>query len=101
MDKAFDHDNFPSWEKQCKLQQQIKNDENNKKLELLKKDKLKHQYPEIEWTQLKIQNDNYSTDDNCIHYKNTETMQVYSWYCDKKWIQHNESYQNSLMDLFD
>lgn len=98
----FNHDNFPSWEKQYNLKQQIKENEAKKKSEILQKNKLQELYPCILFTQLKKQNDDYETDDGCTHYKDMVTGQIFSWdFIENIWMQHNDSYQNSLMDLFE
>lgn len=66
------------------------------------REQLKKSYPNISWNQLKKQNNEYETDDGCIHYINTLTTQIYSWdTCDEEWMQHDANYQQSLMDLFD
>lgn len=102
MNKKFDHENFPSWEKQYNLQQDEKNIITEEKLIALQKAQLLETYPNIKWSQLKKQNDYYETDDGCTHYKDTVTGQIFSWdFMEDKWMQHGIEYHDSLMELFD
>lgn len=74
----------------------------NKKVVLdLKKTKFDKSYPNLSFNDLQIQNEKYSTDDGCIHYKNITNNQIYSWnFIENEWEQHSVHYQNELMDLF-
>jgi hypothetical protein len=58
-------------------------------------------YPKLSINDLKIQNNNYLTNDGCIHYKNVINNQIYSWnYINNKWTEHSVNYQNKLSHLF-
>ncbi len=64
--------------------------------------KFNEQYPTLVFTNLIKQNDNYSTDDGCIHYKYNITNKIYSWnFVEDEWEEQEDDYQQSLMDLFD
>ncbi len=87
--------NFPSWENEFKKQ------EDNNKKEEIKIIKFTEKYPKLLFNDLKKQNNNYSTDDGCIHYLHQYNNQVYSYnFIDNEWMQHGKKYQQSLMDLF-
>ena len=102
MNKQFDHDSFPSWEKQYKLEQEQKQKLLKEKQLILLKESLSESYPDITWAQLQKQNDHTQTDDGCTHYKDTASGQIYSWnFIENKWMQHGEDYQDSLGDMFD
>ena len=78
---------------------QNKKQENKEMLQMKKC--FSKQYPTLSFDDLQKQNDTYSTDDGCIHYKHKINNTIYSWnYIENKWKKHNENYQGSLQDLF-
>lgn len=95
------NDQFPSWEKEYNKLQNEKNKNEKEKEKQFRMTKFSKTYPKLSFNDLKIQNDNYSTDDDCIHYKNVINNQIYSWnLTDNEWEQHDINYQNELSDLF-
>lgn len=85
------NDQFPSWEKEYnKLQNEkkIAKDEQDKQFRMVEFQKA---YPTLSFNDLKLQNDNYSTDDGCVHYKHVINSRIYSWnYMENEWEQNWE-----------
>jgi hypothetical protein len=95
------NDTFPSWEKEYNKQQIKLQNEKNEKEKQFRMTEFSKTYPKLSFNDLKIQNDNYSTDDGCIHYKNVINNQIYSWnFEENEWEEHDIDYQNELSDLF-
>ena len=92
------NDQFPSWEKEYNKRKNENKDEKEKQFRMTEFSKA---YPNLSFNDLKIQNNNYSTDDGCIHYKNILNNQIYSWnFIENEWEEHDVNYQNELSDLF-
>jgi hypothetical protein len=96
---------FPNFEKQFQ-EEMLKTIKQKEKQEFIfLKNKFITQYPNISFHLLQKQNDNYSTNDECIHYKHNISNKIYSWnYIEKVWIDKkddNNEYNHSLIDLFD
>jgi hypothetical protein len=92
---------FPSWENLYnKLQNEEKKNKDEKQKQL-RMTEFSKAYPILSFNDLKIQNNYYSTDDGCIHYKNVIDNQIYSWsYIENEWEEHSVNDQNELSDLF-
>jgi hypothetical protein len=56
-------------------------------------------YPYLQFDELKKQKNTILTNDACCHFLHPNN-QIYSWnFVDKKWLQHNVKYQDSLIKL--
>jgi len=83
-------ENFPSWEKEYNKLQKEKNKNKDEKEKQFRMTEFSKAYPKLLFNDLKIQNNNYSTDDGCIHYKNILNNQIYSWnYIENEWEEHS------------
>lgn len=98
---------FPSWENKFnKLQfnkrfPSCENKNKDEKEKQFRMTEFSKAYPKVSFNDLKIQNNYYSTDDGCIHYKNVINNQIYSWnYIENEWEEHSVNHQNELSDLF-
>lgn len=63
-------------------------------------------YPNLFFSDLKKQNNSYSTDDGCIHYKHNKTGQIFSWsFIENEWEEYDDKSQYDLQiylkDFFD
>jgi hypothetical protein len=95
------NDQFPSWEKEYNKLQNEKKKNKDEKEKQFRMTEFSKAYPKLSFNDLTIQNDNYSTDDECIHYINVINNHIYSWnYIENKWEEHSVNYQNELSDLF-
>ncbi len=102
MDLNDFNSNFPSFAKQQKAEQKIKQAAKTQQETLIRKAKFNEMHPNISFDNLQNQSDNYQTDDECIHYRHTVTGQIYSWnYFENEWKQHSGKYQESLRISFD
>ena len=92
------NDQFPSWEKEYNKLKNEKKKNSDEKEKQFRMTEFSKAYPNVSFNDLKIQNNNYSTDDGCIHYKHAINNQIYSWnYLENEW---EENDQNDLFDLF-
>lgn len=90
------------WSQQSEEKQNTQKIEKEKKLIKELEKLFKQYYPNIPFENLQKQNDIYSTDDGCIHYKNIKNNEIYSFdYDEGIWMQHYTNYQQSLLDLFE
>ena len=97
MDLNNFNNKFPSWENQYKNIQKQKSIQQN----IIIKSMFSEKYPNIEFNDLTKQTDNCLTNDGCIHYLDQTTNKVYSFnYIKNQWIEHRESYQERLMNMF-
>lgn len=101
MNQEIFNDQFPSWEKEYNKLQNEKNKNKDEKEKQFRMTEFQKAYPKLSFNDLKIQNNNYSTDDGCVHYKNVINNQIYSWnFIENEWEEHSVNYQNELSDLF-
>lgn len=90
--------NFLNWTNEYK--KQIK--ELNKNKERTLQIEFTNTYPDLLFSNLKIQNNYYSSKDGFVHYMDTSTNKIYSWCSfNKIWIEYDNKYQESLLDLFE
>jgi len=95
------NDKFPSWEKEYNTLQNEKKKNKDEKEKQFRMIEFSKAYPNMSFNNLKIQTNNYFTDDGCIHYKNVINNQIYSWnYIENEWEEHTVNYQNKLYYLF-
>lgn len=95
------NDQFPSWEKVYNKLQNEKKKNKDEKEKQFRMTEFSKAYPKLSFNDLKIQNNNHSTNDGCIHYKNVINNNIYSWkYNENKWVEHSEKYQKRLYWLF-
>jgi hypothetical protein len=87
---------YLNFEQRYKLEQ--KQDQKEKEELKIIQNTFAKQYPNLSFSDLQKQNDNYSTDDGCIHYKHKPTNKMFSWnYIENEW----EDGHKLLNNLFD
>ncbi len=97
-----EQNNYLNFEQQYLLENSKKKEMEYEKEQTIIKNNFIKQYPNLSFYDLEKQNNNYSTDDGCIHYKHKLTNKIYSWnFIDNEWEEHDEKYQIGLYDLFD
>jgi len=101
MNQEIFNNQFPSWEKEYNKLQNEKKKNKDEKEKQFRMTEFQKAYPKLSFNDLKIQNDNYSIDDGCVHYKHVINNQIYSWnFIENEWEEHSVNYQNELSDLF-